>query len=253
MNRKDPAVKIKGSVVLVTGANRGIGKAYAEEFLKAGAAKVYLGVRDLNSMKEFAAAHPGKLVPVLLDVTNEDHIRKAAETAKDVTILVNNAGVLYGGALLDGNLVENARHEMEVNYFGPMAMTRAFANILKSCGGGAIVNVSSIAGFVAFPGLPTYCPSKAALHYLTIATRAELSAQGTHVLGVYPGPIDTDMARGFDMAKASPNSVAVETIRALETGEKTLMPDAYAQELYALWRKGPKFAMQKLRGVSEAA
>lgn len=232
-------MKVKGSIVLITGANRGIGKGFAEEFLKAGAKKIYLGVRDADSVAAFVKQAPDKLIPLTLDVTKTDQIEKAAAAAKDVTILINNAGVLHGGSLFDPDRAENARREMDVNYFGPLATIRAFAPILKSNGGGAILNVSSIAGLIAFPGIPTYCASKAAVHFLTQEARMELAAQGTHVMGIHPGPIDTDMARGFEMPKATPNHVAQETIRALEAGEDILMPDPYAKEMYALLRKDP--------------
>lgn len=233
---------MKDQVVLVTGANRGIGKAYVEECLNAGASKVYLGVRDTDSVSEFISANPDKLIALKLDVTNERDIEQAAKTAHDATILINNAGVAYMGSLFEEKTVENAHREMEVNYFGPLNLIRAFAPILKNNGGGAIISVSSIGGHIVFPGAPTYCASKFAVHALVIATRMELSLQGTRVIGVYPGPVDTDMAKDIPMEKVSANHIALETINALVSGSDDVFPDPYAKENYELYRKDPKAA-----------
>lgn len=233
-------MKVKDSVVLITGANRGIGKAYVEEFLKAGAKKIYLGVRDLKTVSDMATKNPEKLIPLKLDVTDLTDIQKAAQTAKDVTILINNAGVATIAGLLDKSTLENARKEMDVNYFGPLALTRAFAPILKSNGGGTIATVSSIAGHVAFPGFWTYSASKFAAHALIIAMRTELSLQGTQVIGVYPGPIDTDMAKDVPMDKFPPSQVAQRTIKAIESEQEDVLTDQFAEEMYAALRKDPK-------------
>ncbi len=239
-------MKVRDSIVLITGANRGIGKAFAEEFLKAGAKKIYLGVRHLKSVSDFAATD-SRYVPLELDVTNPEHIQAAAKKAKDVTILINNAGVLHGGRLQDSDCLNNARHEMEVNYFGPLAMIQAFTPVLAKNGGGMIANMSSIAGLVAFPGIPTYCTSKAATHFLTLESRMELAPWNINVLGIYPGPVDTDMARPFDMPKVTPNHVAKEAIKAIEAEEDMLLPDPYSKEIYALHLKDPKLAAQKVQ------
>lgn len=201
-------MKIKGSAALVTGASRGIGRALAEELLSAGARKVYLGVRDLNSVSDFAKQRPEAFIPLQLDVTKPHHIYKAARKAVDVSILVNNAGVVYGGSLFDPDRIEKARMEMEVNYFGPMMMMREFAPILDNNGGGAILNISSIAGLVPFPDIPTYGASKAAVYFLSEEARMELKARGTHVMSVHPGPVDTDMARDYNMPKATPPAMS---------------------------------------------
>lgn len=233
-------MNVKDSTVFITGANRGIGKAYAEEFLKAGARKIYLGVRKPDSVTDLVATAPEIYVAVELDVTNQNQIEAAAKHASDTTILINNAGILFWDNLQDKDIVEKARAEMDVNYFGAMAMINAFAPILKVNGGGALANISSIAGHLSFPNLPTYSASKAAAHFLTMAARLELHDQGTHVIGVYPGPIDTDMATEITMDKVPPSHVATETIKAIENKIEDVFPDDMAKELHKNLRDDPK-------------
>lgn len=228
------------STILITGANRGIGKAYVEAFLRANARKIYLGVRDKKSVSDMVAGNPEKLVPLELDVTNHSQIDAAAKIAIDVTILVNNAGILFFNSLQSADSIKQAHAEMEVNYFGPLALTRAFAPILKANGGGAIVTVSSIAGHLSFPGLPTYCASKAAAHSLVMAARMELANQNTLVIGVYPGPIDTDMAKDVPMEKYPPSQVADATINAIVNRIEDVFPDDFSKQMYDNVKKSPK-------------
>lgn len=246
-------MKVRDSVVLITGANRGIGRAFAEEFLKSGAKKIYLGVRQPETVASFVSHDPKRLIPLHLDVTDSKDIYMAASKARDVNILINNAGVLYDGNLLDDERMAEARHEMDVNYFGPLAMIRAFAPVLKMNGGGAVINISSIAGLVAMPGIPTYSTSKAALHFLTLEARMELSSQNTSVIGVYPGPVDTDMARSFKLLQIKPDQVARETIRGLESGETHIFPDPLLKDIYAVLQNGSKYVAEKIGAVPELA
>jgi NAD(P)-dependent dehydrogenase (short-subunit alcohol dehydrogenase family) len=225
-------MKIKDSVAFVTGSNRGIGKSYVAALLKGGAKKVYAGMRDVGEFSAIAAEwpeeHRGKVEPINLDITNEGHIRSALTKAGDVTLLINNAGIANFAGLISADNLDSARQEMEVNYFGTLRVTRAFAPILKKNGGGALVNVLTVASLGCFPVLGSYSASKAALHSLTQGVRAELAAQGTQVFGVYPGPIETDMAKDFDMEKSSPDLIAEGTLSAIERDEEDIFIDPMA-------------------------
>ena len=225
-------MKIKNSIALVTGTNRGIGKTYVTALLDHGAKKVYAGMRDVNAFDKIASEwpeeHRAKVEPVAIDITNEGHIRSAATKAGDVTLLINNAGIANFTGLIAADNLDSARQEMEVNYFGTLRMIRAFAPILKKNGGGALVNILSVASLGNFPVLGSYSASKAALHSLTQGIRAELAEQGTRVFGVFPGPIDTEMSKDFDMEKSSPDMIAEGTLKAIEQGEEDIFIDPMA-------------------------
>lgn len=231
---------VQDSTVLITGANRGIGKAYAEAFLNAGAKKIYVCTRDLENVADFVATDPERLIPLKLDVTNKDDIKAAAAAAQDVDILINNAGVLDFDDFASTDMEEKARFQMEVNYFAVIAVTQAFAPILKANGGGLIATVSSIVGHVTMPGFAGYCASKYAVQSLILSMRLSFAAQGTKVVGVYPGPIETDMTHAFEMDKFQPSQVAEETIKGIENGQEDVFTDAFSQEFYAAFRKDPK-------------
>ncbi|MFK4145141.1 SDR family oxidoreductase [Streptomyces sp. NPDC004065] len=217
---------IDGSAALVTGANRGIGLAFAQALLAHGAGKVYAGVRDPESLRE-----PG-LTPLRLDVTDEDQVATAARTADDVSIVVNNAGVAGGPSLLEGSF-DGARREMEVNYFGTWAVSRAFAPVLAANGGGALVNMLSVASWVANRRLPGYAASKSAQWSLTNAFRMALREQGTLVVGVHAGYVDTDLATGIDAPKILASDVAEKTMNALRGDEPEVLVDEGTQRVRA--------------------
>jgi NAD(P)-dependent dehydrogenase (short-subunit alcohol dehydrogenase family) len=231
-----------GTVAFVTGANRGIGRALVEALLARGAAKVYAAARRPDALASLVAAGGGRVVPVQLDVTHPDEVGAAAALAADVTLLVNNAGVLakFGAPFTDEGWLDAARTEYEVNAIGPFAITQAFAPILAKNGGGTVANVSSIAGLVAFDIIPSYSASKAALHSLTQATRASLRGQGTYVAGIYPGPIDTDMAKAIELEKATPADAAAAILDGLEAGDEEIFPDPMSRQLGALFLASPK-------------
>jgi NAD(P)-dependent dehydrogenase (short-subunit alcohol dehydrogenase family) len=236
------AFRIAGTTALVTGANRGIGRALVEALLARGATKVYATARRPEALAEVVAASSGRVVPLTLDVTRPEEVRAAAAAAGDVRLLFNNAGVVakFDGALTDSGWLAAARDEFEVNVLGLLSVTQAFAPILARQGGGAILNVCSVAGLVAVPVLATYSASKAAVHSLTQATRMLLAPQGTFVAGVYPGPIDTDMARDIPMEKTSPAEAALAILDGLEAGNEEIFPDRTSQQLGELFLHSPK-------------
>jgi NAD(P)-dependent dehydrogenase (short-subunit alcohol dehydrogenase family) len=226
-------MNVQESVAFVTGANRGIGKAYVEALVQAGVRRIYVAARSLDTLNDVVAIAPDRIIPMALDVTNLDQVTAAAQTAQDVTLLINNAGVLGSGGLFTPNSVETAQWEMTTNYFGTLSMVRAFAPILQGNGGGAIVNMMSVVAVANAPVFSSYSASKAALHSLTQGIRAELAAQGTQVIGVYPGPVDTAMAEGVPMDKIAPIEVAKQALQAVETGLEDVYPDPVSQSVFS--------------------
>ena len=224
-------VAIEGKVILITGANRGIGKALASKALELGAKKVYATARDESKLAEVKALDSDRVVTLTLDVTNQEQVSAAAQAASDVEIVINNAGMGTGAQLMSDDVVEKSKLEMDANFYGPMRMGVAFAPILKANGGGAIANVLSVAGLVNFPFAPTYSTSKAAGHSLTQGQRAVLAGQNTLVCGIYPGPIDTDMTAGMTVEKGSTEEVAVAVFEGLAQGTEEIFTDNMARGL----------------------
>ncbi len=226
-------MNIQGSIAFVTGANRGIGKADVEALVKAGASRIYATARSIESLKDIVAIAPDRIIPIALDITDPEQVNEAAQKAQDVTLLINNAGVLGAGGLFVENSVETAQWEMNTNYFGTLSMVRAFAPILKKNGGGAIVNILSVVSVANAPVFSSYSASKAALHSLTQGIRAELASQRTQVIGVFPGPVDTDMADAVPMDKIAPLEVANLILQAVENGIEDVYPDPVSQGVFS--------------------
>lgn len=212
-------MKIKDSVVFITGANRGLGLAFATAALAAGAKKVYGAARDPKSVTLEG------VTPVALDVTDAAQVAAAAKACGDVTVLVNNAGISRGANLLGEGSIDAARAEFETNFFGLWSLTRAFAPVLKANGGGAIVNVLSALTWTSFPGVATYCTTKSAAWSLSNGLRNELAGQGTTVTSLHVGYMDTDMTAGYDVAKAAPADVAKQAFAGVESGAFEVLAD----------------------------
>ena len=243
------ANQIKGTTALVTGANRGIGRAITEALLERGAEKVYAAARSPEQVSDLQQKYGARVVPLKLDVTDANQVKQTAEQAADVRVLVNNAGVAAGQDLGSEKIVDQARHEMEVNYFAPLSLVSRFAPALGKNGGGAVVNIASVAGLSSFPMFPTYSASKAAVHSLTQASRALLAGQGTSVFGVYPGPVDTDMAAEVEMEKASAAEVARAILDGVEAGREDIFPDPFAEEFGRQFAASPKESEKQLAGM----
>ncbi len=244
-------MKIEGSVALVTGANGGIGQAFVHELLKRGAAKVYLGARNPASLQgQFAS---DKLVPITLDVTKPEQVAKAAKTAADVTLLINNAGTAaYSGALAAKDLAA-ARQEMEVNYFGILALVQALRNAPALRRGGAIVNVLSFLALTTIPIAGTYSASKAAAQALTRTLRAELKPRGVQVLGVLPVQVDTALGAPLPEPKLKPEEVAVDTLAALEAGEEDeVFPGELSRNAVAAFKNNPAALQARMSNIVHA-
>ena len=222
---------IAGCTALVTGANRGLGRAFVGALRGAGAAKIYAAARNPAGI----AAEPG-IVPIALDITKPDEVTAAAAACADVALLINNAGVArFTPALVAP--VENARLEMETNYFGTLAMCRAFAPVLARNGGGTLVNMLSVVSFFNLPMQATYSASKAAEWSLTKALRIELHGQGTRVIGVYAGYIDTDMTAGIAGPKSNAADIVARVVEGIAAGVDDILADQRSRNVFAALRK----------------
>jgi NAD(P)-dependent dehydrogenase (short-subunit alcohol dehydrogenase family) len=216
-------MRIEGSVALVTGANRGLGAAFADALLRRGATKVYAAARDVGAITDH------RFTALRLDVTDRASIAEAARAAADVSVLVNNAGVDTGTPTLGDEA--GLREELEVNYLGPVAVSRAFAPVLAANGGGALVNVLSGLAWMSLPTSGGYSSAKAAMWAATNSLRQNLLEQGTLVTAVFAGYLDTDMAAWFGGPKTAPDDVAAATLDGVEAGEHEVLIDEFARHV----------------------
>jgi NAD(P)-dependent dehydrogenase (short-subunit alcohol dehydrogenase family) len=228
-------MNVANKTVLITGANRGIGRALVDEALERGAKRVYAGTRGALSVTD------KRVVPLTLDVTNPAEIQRAVNEVDGLDVLINNAGVAIYDDLTSLDVIE--RH-LAVNLFGPLNVTRAFLPLLKRSQG-AVVNNLSMAALAPLPIIPAYSISKAAAFNMTQGLRALLAGQGVTVHAVVLGPIDTDMNRGFDIPKASPKSAAAGIFDGLEHGEEEIFPDPASQSIAESWRAGAAKALER--------
>jgi NAD(P)-dependent dehydrogenase (short-subunit alcohol dehydrogenase family) len=243
------AQKIEGAVALVTGANRGIGRALTEALLTRGVRKVYAAARNPETLR---ALRDERLVPLRLDVTDLDQVLAAVNAVSDVELVFNNAGVVLAKGIADAAVLDQARREMEVNYFAPLELLHRLAPTLARNGGGAVVNIGSAAGLSSLALAPTYSASKAALHSLTQAARFLLGGQGIAVFGVYPGPVDTDMNRDLALQKASPRDVAFAIIDGIEAGQEDIFPDPFSVDFGRQFESSPKASERQMAAISAA-
>jgi NAD(P)-dependent dehydrogenase (short-subunit alcohol dehydrogenase family) len=229
-------MKIKGSVALVTGSNRGLGKALVSALLEAGAVKVYAAARDVSKVD----SNDPRVVPLALDTSKPEQIAAAAKAAEDVTLLINNAGVASSANVLTATHAAMDT-DFRTNVYGTLAVIKGFLPVLERARGGAtIVNVLSLVSLGSFPLLGGYSASKAAAYSITQSLRPELKGKNIEILAALPGPIDTDMVKDLPMPKASPADVAKGVLAGVERGEEDIFPDPTAQQMGALWNKSHK-------------
>lgn len=243
-------MKVEGSVALVTGANGGIGRALVEELLKRGASKIYAGVRDTAAVQ--ALFNDARVVPLALDVTNPEQVAQAAKVASDATLLVNNAGIAgFKGALSAENL-DVARAEMEVNYFGPLALVQAFRNAPALKDGGAVINVLSILSLITIPAAGTYSASKAAAQALTRTLAAEVKPRGVQVLGALPVQTETPLGQAFPEPRLQPSEVATGILDALEAGKSEVFPGGASEGAAQAFAADPAGLQARFAGFVHA-
>ncbi|MET0518334.1 MAG: SDR family oxidoreductase [Burkholderiaceae bacterium] len=235
-------MKLDNAVVLITGANRGLGLAFAREALARGARKVYAAARNPATV-----TLPG-VVPLQLDVGKPEEIAAAVRAAGDVTLLVNNAGIALPGGVTDPDAEQHLRAMMETNVYGPLRMVQAFAPTLKANGGGAVLNVLSVASWVSSGMLGNYAASKSAIWSITNGQRIDLAGQGTQVLGLHAGFIDTDLTAGLDAPKSTPEAIVRAAYDALEAGRSESLSDDISEAVHQGLSAEPAVYLQAMGG-----
>jgi NAD(P)-dependent dehydrogenase (short-subunit alcohol dehydrogenase family) len=232
-------VKINGATALITGANGGLGQFLTAQLIRRGANRVYAAARRRDSsLDALVATDMERIVPMVLDITDDGQARAAAQAAADVDLLVNNAGVMSFGTPSQTELAAVDR-DMQVNFVGTLRVTKAFIPVLEA-NHGTLVNILSALALAPITGMSPYSASKAAGRSMTQVLRADLASRGITVVGVYPGAMDTPMMAGVDSPKADPSDVAMSVIDAIEAGVEDITPDRFSTDAYALWLKDPK-------------
>jgi short-subunit dehydrogenase len=239
-------MKLSNSVAFVTGANRGIGEAYVAALLERGASKIYVAARDTATLSDLLKTD-SRLVPLPLDVTDPDQVAAAASIAKDVTLLVNNAGFAAFEGAISAPDMDDARREMEVNYFGTLSLTRAFAPVLAKSPESAVINMLWMLSLVSLPMAATYSASKAAGLSLTRSLRAELGAQGTHLVGVLAVQTDTSMGAKLPEPRMTPQEVVTDALDAIESGvNDEVIAGAQSRAIHQAFVADPKALQAKM-------
>jgi NAD(P)-dependent dehydrogenase (short-subunit alcohol dehydrogenase family) len=245
-------MKLSHAVVLVTGANRGLGRALVQASLEAGARRVYAGARDPQQLDTLARSAPDRIIPLALDITDPRSLEAAAARATDLTVLFNSAGVLASYNVLTTSPEDLAR-DFATNVFGTLASTRAFLPALEragAAGSAALINVLSIVSFANMPALGGYSAAKAAAYSITQALRGELATRRIGVHAAFPGPIDTDMVRAMEMPKTSPEQVARAIVEGVQRGDDEILPDPMSREMFALWKRDPRALERQFTSMS---
>lgn len=246
-------MKVSGSVAIVTGGNRGIGEAFVNGLIEAGADKVYVGTRKREAAAHLEQAHPGKAIAIELDVTRPEQVEAAADRCSDTTIVINNAGAFFNQTFIKADNMDAARMEMEVNYFGVLSMCRSFAPVLAANGakgdGSAIINVLSAAAILAIPNMGGYSPAKFAARALTTSLRAELARQNTHVGCLIVGSVDTDMAAHVQGRKEPPSAIAKAGIKAIEKSIREMDTDPFAINIRAAIARDPAHVERQMAAL----
>lgn len=238
---------IRDCVALVTGANRGIGRGFVAALLERGARRVYATARNPASLRDVVALDPSRVLPLELDVTDAREVSAAAAAASDLSLLVNNGGTAAMGGFLAPATLDGARSEMEVNFWGQLAMIRACAPVLARNGGGAIIQVLSIGAMTCFPAVGSYCASKFAANAMCKGLRVELAPQSTQLMSVFSGAIESDMSANTPGPKISALTHGHNCLAALEDGQEELYPDFKSQRMRDSFRRDPDAFERALR------
>lgn len=236
-------MSVANKVVLISGANRGIGAATVKELLGAGVSKIYAGARNVSSLPDF---NDPRVVPIQLDVSDDASVTAASQTATDVDILINNAGVMEFNDFTTSPL-DSIKADMDVNYYGTLRVIRAFAPQFVDRASGTIVNVVSVLGLAPVPVLGGYSASKAAVHSLTQTLRGALAKSGISVLGIYPGPIDTELSQHLPIEKATPEHAAANIVKGIDKGDSYVFPDPTALQIEHLWSSDGRRVEEAMR------